>query len=206
MSKGQQINEAPSIVSIDEIIKKAVKEGIEAGRQLVEKRPDQINTAIKKAVKEGIEAGYKQAQKRPADIYKATERRLYALADLRDKVRSQQEYLDDIEHYGLPEHSNDLIRFQRNGSRLAPKDIEAAVKQDLKAKIAANEFAIIEILDALDPLTNDPYYLALSGRFFDNMHDDDIADQLHCDPRTVRRNRGRLVHRAAIRLYGIDAV
>ncbi|NSW84452.1 MAG: hypothetical protein HPY90_14550 [Syntrophothermus sp.] len=193
-------------ISVEKVIKKTVEEAFESWRRLNEKKPDQINTAIKKAVQEAIEAGYKQAEKKPADTYKATERRLYALSDLEDKVEALEEYLRDIDIYGLPEHSVDLVRFQRSGSRLSYDEIVQAATQDLQARIAANKFAINEVKEALAPLTNDPYYLALSGRYFDDLSDNAIAEELHCEERTVRRHRGRLVRRVAIRLFGVEAV
>jgi DNA-directed RNA polymerase specialized sigma24 family protein len=55
-------------------------------------------------------------------------------------------------------------------------------------------------------LTSDPYYRALEGKYFEQKSDDELAEELNCDVSTVWRNRGRLVTRLAIRLYGVDAV
>lgn len=165
-----------------------------------------IEERIERAVGKAIEAGRRQAEQKPSDTYKATERRLYALPDLKEKVEKDSQYLEYISEHGLPGHSNDLIRFQKAGVRLEQEDIEEAVVQDLKAQIAANKFEIKIIEDALAPLTSDPYFRSVSGRYFDHLSDEEIGKEIPCDPRTVRRNRGRLVRRAAVRLYGVDAI
>ena len=44
-----------------------------------------IEAIIKKAVNEGINAGRREAEKKPLNAYKETERRLYALPDIIEK-------------------------------------------------------------------------------------------------------------------------
>lgn len=182
-------------MDVNAVIKKAVTAAIRAETKHIEK-----------AISEAIQAGRSQAEQRPKDIYKATERRLYAVPALREKVKKDKEYLQDVQMYGLGGHSKDIVRFKKSGTMLDDEDIEAAIIQDYMARIARDEFEIKTIEEAVAPLTSDPYYLTISGRYFDKMTDDEIALKIPCDPRTVRRNRGRLVHRVAIYLYGVEAV
>ncbi len=179
--------------------------GVEATKPKKNKELN-IEAIIKKAVAEGIEAGKRQAERAPGDAYKAAERRLYALPDLKDKVVRDKDRLEELEEYGIHGRSNDLIRFQKSGRRVSDEDLLEGIIQDLRATIAADEFEIKTIENALAPLTSDPYYLAVSGRFFEGKDDEEISKELHCDPRTVRRNRGKLVHRITVRLYGSDAL
>lgn len=165
-----------------------------------------IEKIIRQAVSEGIEAGRRQAEQSTKNAYRETERRLYALPDLKDKIEKDKAYLEDFKKYGPSGRSADIIRFQKSGVRLSEEDIKSAIIQDYTARIAANEFEIKTVEEALAPLTRDTYFLALSGKYFKNFSDEIIADRLHCDPRTVRRNRGRLVSRTAVRLYGVDAL
>ncbi|OPX87747.1 MAG: hypothetical protein A4E53_02369 [Pelotomaculum sp. PtaB.Bin104] len=165
-----------------------------------------LRAIIKQALDEAIEASRKQTKKAPDNYYKATERRLYALPDLKDKVAKDKQYLQDLIDHGLQSHSKDIVRFQRTGRRLSSEDILEALIRDTKAKIAADEHEINLIEDALKPLTNDPYFRALEGKYFEQKTDEELGKEIPCDPSTVRRNRGRLVHRVAVRLYGVDAV
>lgn len=165
-----------------------------------------IEKIIKQAVNEGIAAGRQLAEKKTTDAYKATERRLYALPDLKGKVEKDREYLKDLLQHGLQGHSKDIARFKRSGLRLSDEDLLDALAKDLQASILADEHEIKAIEDAIAPLTSDPYFPAVSGRYFDQKTDDEIAAEISCDPTTVRRNRGRLVRRVAIRLFGSQAV
>lgn len=46
-------------------------------------------------------------------------------------------------------------------------------------------------------IQGDQYVAAITGRYFENISDTDIAIKLNCDERTVRRNRNRLVKKGA---------
>ncbi len=165
-----------------------------------------IEEIINKAVTAGIEAGQLAAKRAPDDAFKATEKRLRALPILKEKLAKDRDRLEELEEHGLHGHSNDIIRYMRSGRCVSDEDVLAALIQDMKATIAATEFEIQRIEDALAPLENDDYYLVIELKYFEGKQDDDIAEALHCDPRTVRRNKNRLVEKISVRLYGVDAV
>lgn len=165
-----------------------------------------IQTIIKQAVAEGIEAGKLIADRSPDDAYKATEKRLRALPDIKEKIKKDKAYLRDILRHGLSEHSTDIIRFQRSGSRIPYDDLINAIVMDLKSKIASNEHEVKEINEALKPLKKDEFYAVIPLRYFCGESEESIAEKMHCDPSTVRRHRSRLVNRLAVRLYGVGAV
>jgi DNA-directed RNA polymerase specialized sigma24 family protein len=165
-----------------------------------------IESIIKKAVQEGIDAGRKQAERAPDNAYKATERRLYALPVLVRKVEDAQLRLKELEQTGAPGRSKDVIRFARSGVRVSPEEILETLTADIKASIAADEYEIETVKKALRNIENDAYYAAVSGRYFEGISDEEIAKQIPCDERTVRRHRGRLVRVVAVWLYGAEAV
>lgn len=165
-----------------------------------------IEKIIERAVKEGIEAGRKQAERVPVDAYRATERRLYALPVLVRKVEDAQLRLKELEQTGAPRRSKDVIRFTRTGVRVSPEEILDAMIVDIKASIAADEHEIETVKKALRNIEDDTYYVAVSGRYFEGISDEEIAKQIPCDERTVRRHRGRLVRVVAVWLYGAEAV
>lgn len=161
---------------------------------------------IDQAVKKGLEAGYRAAKEEQLDTYKATERRLYALPDLRLKIEKDKQYLQDLQNQGPGRRSLDIVRLKRSGTRLSDSDLLSALVQDTEARIAADEHEIKTIEEALGMIAEDEYYLAVSGRYLNSLSDEQIGVKIHCDPRTVRRNRGRLVRRLAVLLYGASAV
>lgn len=182
-------------------------------KRLSESRLQEI---ITKAVEQGIKAGYEAANKENAakadkknkfDAYRATEDRLYSLPILQKRILDSQERLGDLEEYPhLPGRSTDILRFKRAGVRLSEDEIVGGLKQDLKAQIAADQHEIKSVQGALEMVKDDEHYLCLSGRYFSNQSDRQIAQEIPCDESTVWRHRKRLVKGVAVRLYGVAAL
>ena len=171
----------------------------------LEKQPD-IEVIIRRAVKAGIDAGRTQTDQTARDAYRATERRLYALPMLVKRIEDKKQQMDDLLNVGPQQRSKDIARFATSGQRLSNEEIAEALVTDIKAGIATDEAEIATIKKSLENIEKDPYYLVVKGRYFEQISDDDIAKQIPCDDRTVRRHRGRLVRTVAIWLYGAEAV
>lgn len=164
-----------------------------------------IKSLIKEAVTAGMTAGRVQANKVAGDAYKATERRLYAYVTLLEKVEDDKARLKDLQENGVS-RSKSVVRFNRPGTRLSPDEILEALVADTQATIAADEYEVSEIAAALHSIEGDQYYLAVYGKYVECLSDEMISEKVHCDPSTVRRNRGRLVRTLAVRLYGSEAI
>ena len=139
----------------------------------------------------------------------ATERRLYALPIIRERIEDNREELTELENCGveaLRHHSASLVRLIRPGMRLTPEEVHSAQMADLRARLAADEREVRKMQHALRSIGEDPYYLTIELKYFDNVKDADAALRLRCDPATVRRNRRRLVRRLALRLYGVECI
>lgn len=163
---------------------------------------DEFESAIRMAV----EAGRMAAARTAKDAFKATERRLYAIPDLQAKLKDDQEELEDTRKYGLKERSHNITRFFKSGVRLTPEQIMEAIIIDLEAAVASTSHELEALDKALASIQDDPYYLVVGGKYVQQMTDEEIGEQIHCDPSTVWRNRKRLVQRVAVRLYGAEAV
>lgn len=141
--------------------------------------------------------------------YSATEKRLYALPILRERVADNREELTELENCGieaLRQHSSSLVQLIRPGMRLTPEEVHTAQMAELRARLAADEREIRKLQNALNCISDDPYYLTIELKYFSNIKDIDAAQRLKCDPATVRRNRNRLVKRLALRLYGVECI
>ena len=166
------------------------------------KTDDKIEYIIKKAVEAGRLAG----QRAPKDACKATERRLYALPILKEKLADDMERLQELQQYGPRERSKSVTRFMKDGVRLSREEVFEAQVMNLEAEIARDEHEIETMEKALSMIEGDPYYLAVTGRYLDNISDEEIAALIPCEATTIWRNRKRLVQRLAVRLYGAEAV
>ncbi|MBQ4611554.1 MAG: hypothetical protein IJB30_07420 [Clostridia bacterium] len=141
--------------------------------------------------------------------YAATEKRLYALPILRERIEDNREELTELENMGveaLRHHSSSLVRLIRPGMRLTPEEVHSAQMAELRARLAADEREVRKLQNALHSVAEDPYYLTIELKYFSGVKDADAAARLRCDPATVRRNRNRLVKRLALRLYGVDCI
>lgn len=164
-----------------------------------------IEEIIKKAVSEGIKVGYTIKEREIKNYYKQTEKRLYAYPGLKSGIKAYQDEISDLEKYGPPERDKSIV-YMPSGSRLSEDDLKEARIQDLNYKIQCNQREIKEIDDALKLIKNDAWYMIIGYRYFQGKSDDEIAELMHCDRTTICRNRKRLVNKIAIRFYGADAL
>lgn len=161
---------------------------------------------VESIIKQAVEAGRISAERTAHDAFKATEKRLYALPVLRLKIEDDKERLQEIRQYGPRGKSKDIVRFQKHGVRLSPEEILEAIVIDLEATIAADEYEVETLEKALRIIERDSYYRTVTGRYVEDLSDEQVAAEIPCDTSTVWRNRKRLVQRVAIWLYGADAV
>lgn len=157
-------------------------------------------------IRTAVEAGRIAGRQAVKDACKATERRLYALPVLREKMADDMEYLSELKQYGPRERSKSVTRFIKDGTRLSRDEIFEAQVLNLEAEIARDQHEIETMEKALEMIKGDVYYKAVTGRYLESKTDDQIAAEIPCDASTVWRNRKRLVQRMAVRLYGADAV
>ena len=146
------------------------------------------------------------SERQVQDAFRATEKRLYAYPVIRLKVDNDRERINDIQQHGAPGQSRSVIKYQRTGMRLAPEEIADALIRDIIADIAGNESELKTIEKALEVIAADQYAGIVKYKYFEGKNDDEIAQIIHCDASTVRRNKSRLVARLAVFLYGVAAV
>lgn len=140
---------------------------------------ENTDLGVEEIVKLAVAAGRRAAERMPADAFKATERRLYALPILREKQKCDRERLSQL---------------------------PAAARTDLEAVITTDGAEIEKLDHALAACAEDAYYQTVTGRYFEGLDDEQVAELLRCDTSTVWRNRKRLVQRIAVWLYGAAAV
>jgi hypothetical protein len=173
--------------------------------------PAGLDAIIKKAVEAALQAGRAAQRAESLEPYKQTERRLYALPHLEEKIAADKENLEFYTQSGegFTFHqgtSKSIVRFERTGYRVSQEDIREAMIKDLESRIAADEEEVQVVRAALRAIEADYYFPAVEGKYLLGKDDDNIGEDLACDASTVRRNRGRLVRIVAIRLYGIIAI
>lgn len=140
------------------------------------------------------------------DAFKATEKRLYAYPLLLAKIQDDREMIEEIEQHGLHERSHSITRFIRSGTRLDPEEIKDGVIMDLRAQIENDLHETTRIEKALKQIADDEYHEIIKYKYFEQKSDEEIADLIHCAPRTVRAHKSALVGRLSVILYGAGAL
>lgn len=161
---------------------------------------------IEEAVRAGIRAALVERTNSPDDPYKQTQRRLEAIIILQDRIADNKARLEGLKEIGVQEKSKSIVRFSASGVRADPMEMYDAVLADLEAHIAIDEEEVEAVMRAMMYYQNDRYFNVVYDKYIEGKTDVEIAEESFCDESTVRRNRGRLVHMIAVRLYGAVAL
>jgi hypothetical protein len=166
-----------------------------------------IEQAVTKAVDTALAVGIKRGKEDIKNAFSQTEVRLYAYPDLKDNIKQYELDIRDLETE-KPGRSKSLVFFSTgsSGIRLSEEDIQQGRILHIQNKIRRDQEEIEEIDRALEPVASDQYFSIIELKYFKRKTDEEIAEAIPCDPRTVRRNKNRIVRRIAIKLYGADAV
>ena len=166
----------------------------------------QKKPTVDEVISKAVIATRLSCAREPKDVFKATEKRLYAYPVLQAKIKDDEEMLEEIEQYGLRGRSKSITRFIKSGIRLEPDEIKEAVMLDLRATIDGDKYEISRIDKAIEQIADDEYREIVRYKYFEQKTDEEIADLMHCAPRTVRSHKSRLVGRLSVFLYGAAAL
>lgn len=168
--------------------------------------PAKSKPTVEEIITQAVIATRLSCARETKEAFKATEKRLYAYPLIRNKIKDDRERIEEIEQYGLREKSHSITRFMRSGTRLDPEEIKAGILIDLRAQIENDLHEILQIEKALKQIEDDDYSDIIKYKYFEQKSDDEIADLMHCAPRTVRTHKSTLVRRISVILYGAGAL
>ena len=167
--------------------------------------PDSVIAMIEETAKRTAAAMYAERNLKPDNCYKQTIRRIKALPILQERVEDNRARLSEDGNL-LPGKSKSIVRFSASGIRADPEEMLEAVRQTVEAHIAADQQEIDDVTKAMEYVKDDYYYPTVYNGLILHHSDAEIAEELHCEDSTVRRNRSRLLRIIAVRLYGVDAL
>jgi DNA-directed RNA polymerase specialized sigma24 family protein len=164
-----------------------------------------VDEAVKKAAEAIIKAN-KEFDAAQRNYFKETERLLYSLPALKLKLAQDEEDLRNGQ-MKLKEKSRDVVKSSTSGyKQYDPEEREARyIEQRIESmERTKNEIARIE--RAIETIQDDEYYDIVPLKYWDLMQPAQIAEALHCDERTYRRHKNRLVNKLKVVLFGADAL
>ncbi|MBQ8136573.1 MAG: hypothetical protein IJ174_03985 [Clostridia bacterium] len=167
--------------------------------------PEAVVAVIEETVKRTMQQMMAERDAMPRDCYKQTIKRIKSLPVLQERVAENKARLGKDGNL-MPEKSKSIVRFSASGVRADPEEMLEAVIQTLEAHIAADEEEISIVTKALESVKNDYYYQTVVGTYIDQKTDEQLAEEMHCEESTIRRNRKRLTSIISVRLYGVFAI
>ena len=170
--------------------------------------PPEIKSYIDEVAKKtaaAVSDAYKPLQQpqNAKAAFKNTEARLYALPVLKVKIKDDKEKIEELRTYGTPARSKSITRFSKSSTRMDPEEALEAIIKDKQACIESDQHEVDVLEEALEIIKPDP---SVSGRYFEGLDNEAIAESLGCDATTVWRNRQRLIKSLSVRLYGTAAI
>ena len=184
--------------------------GVEMAKSAISKEVlNIIRKSVDEAVKKSVDAiirANKEFEAGQRNYFKETERLLYSLPALQLKVAQDEEDLKN----GLvlpPEKSRDIVKPSQGGYRMHdPEAREERYIAERKESMERTKREIQRIERALETIQDDEYYDIIPMKYWDLMQPAQIAEALHCDERTYRRHKNRLVNKLKVVLFGADAL
>lgn len=166
-----------------------------------------IKATVKEAIQEALAVGEKKAKEEVKDPFRKTEARVSACKVLKENIVEYHKDIEDLQREE-PGRSKDIVMFCTGGGGIkkSAEEIQEARIEILKMKIKRDQEEVDTIERALDTVRNDKYYPIIEMRYFQEMSDDEIGEELSCDASTVRRQKNRIIRKVSIKLYGAQAV
>ena len=170
---------------------------------------EELQEMINKGISCALEAGRLQERQKGQKSYRdRVERLLYArngldilIAALEEELKSTEEN-ESISGMAYQKTENKVVHLLPSGNALGMPYRKA----DMEALLIRNRRAAARIDRAVNTLSDDPYFEILQLKYTDKLSEEGIAEELCCDPSTIRRNKNRLLERLAVIFFGIDAV
>lgn len=136
--------------------------------------------------------------KQELSYYKKVEILLYNYRNLLEAVQQKKEDIEYIEKNGLPEASKSIVAYSSaRGNSQADRYLE--LKEGYMRAIAETERDINKIENAIEKIRKDEYFEIIKLKYLEDedkklKSDEEIAEAIEKNRKTVARNRKRLIN------------
>lgn len=177
----------------------------------------QIEEIISETIESTVKATVDEFQKRKLvkkkviNTFKKTEQLLYNYNAFLDVVKDKKEMIEQIQKVGLSKRSGSFIPMPEDtGFKVikSEEEKENEAIETLENSIETTERFIKLIDNALDTISDDPYFEVVKMHYFHGMKYASIADKwpVTIDESTICRNKNRLVKKMSIYLFSDDVI
>lgn len=143
--------------------------------------------------------------KKELSYYKKVEILLYNYENLKEAIKQKEEDIENLERYGLKEKSKSIVAYSSAGGN-PEADRYLELKQRYTIEKLEIERDVKRIDNALDKIRGDEYFEIIQLKYLNAEEDkvnkdDDMAERLNKDRRTIIRNRKRLIQKLITILF-----
>lgn len=168
-----------------------------------------IESTVKATIDEIENRG--MMKKKNVSTFKKTEQLLYNYNAFNEVVLDKKDMIKQIKEVGLSKKSGSIIPMPED---LGFKEMKSESEKEndaiesLKRSIETTERFIKLIDNALDTISDDPYFEVVKMHYFQGMKYASIADKwpVTIDESTICRNKNRLVKKMSIYLFSDEVI
>ena len=179
---------------------------------------DIINENVKKTIEKTIDSKSADIEdiiikklntsnriKKDIPFYKRVELLLYNYENLKEAIIQKEEAIKDLEEYGLPEKSKSIVVYSSAGGS-SQQDRYSELKEKYKLEKMETERDLKRIDNALDKIKDDKYFDIIKYKYLNQEErkistDEELAEKLDKDRRTIIRNKKRLINKLVTILF-----
>lgn len=131
--------------------------------------------------------------------YKRVELLLYNYENLKEAIKQKEEDIEYIDKNGLPESSKSIVVYSSAGG-VSKEDRYLELKEKYIREKIETERDLKRIDNALDKIKNDKYFDIIQLKYLNKEDDklntdEEIAERINKERRTIIRNRKRLINK-----------
>lgn len=177
--------------------------------QIEEIISETIESTVKATIDEIENRG--MMKKKNVSTFKKTEQLLYNYNAFMDVVKDKKEMIEQIQNVGLSKRSGSFIPMPEDtGFKVikSEEEKENEAIEKLENSIETTERFIKLIDNAMDTISDDPYFEVISMYYLDGMKYAEIANKwtYAVDESTLCRNKNRLVKKLSIYLFSDEVI
>lgn len=163
---------------------------------------------IKKVMEDTVKSTVKELRvnrllKEGTNYTKKVELLLYNYETLKEAVIQKEEDIKYLEKHGMKEKSKSVVFYQSGGREISKEDKYIELKESYKRDIQETERNIKKIENALGKIKKDKYYRIIELKYLNPEEkrmrtDEEVAEEIGVDRKTIIRNRKRLLNKLII--------
>ncbi|MBS6504383.1 MAG: hypothetical protein KH415_22735 [Clostridium sp.] len=175
-------------------------------KKTIEKTIEMKSLDIAEKVIERLNNSNKLKQEMP--YYKRVELLLYNYENLKEAVRQKEEAINELEVYGLPEKSKSIVMYSSSGGN-SQADRYAELKEKYRIEKMETERTLKRIDNALAEIRKDKYFDIIQYKYLNIDEEkirtnEELAEKLNKDRKTVMRNKKRLINKLITILFPVS--